>query len=234
MRPIRFSTFSNPSSAPTTEIGVIHRAVPPRSPENQRLVKVSHPLAKMGTMTTSTPHERRFRLLDGGGASQHPGPARTTDSTGHTDGTDGTDDTDDTVIDIGRAAPAPATLRPAEWLTGDEMQLRRRALVAGLAAGCPADRTAVTVILAARRLFDSGPWDEAMVRGLLWVGVVDFCIAIDIDVPERVAESLWAIVHSLHVDAAIDTADYDAMCRPLIDSGGFTPPRSKTRTRRVG
>mgnify|MGYP001813167840 CR=1 FL=1 len=116
---------------------------------------------------------------------------------------------------------------PRHALDADDRALRRRVLAHSLQEGRPLSADAVTAVLAAKAWRDELPelYTEATVRELLWVDILVWCEAHELELPLDAPEALWSLLVVLHADGALHprSDSLEVLRRPLLDCGGLTP-----------
>ncbi len=127
---------------------------------------------------------------------------------------------------------------PRDSLSTPSRRFRRQIIERCFATGVIVDRNVLTVIVAAKaaRAESLDAWSPTIIRELLWVDIVEWCLLNGVDTPGDVPEAMWALLGSLDL-----TSESLAELRePLtseagLDSAGrrrkFSKSRHPTRKR---
>lgn len=131
-------------------------------------------------------------------------------------------------------------ISPRDALSVDSRRFRRQIVERCFATGEPVDRNVLTVIIAAKaaRQEPLDTWSPIIIRELLWVDIVEWCLVNAVDTPGNVPEAMWAMLGSLD----LTTRELGELREPLTSEAGldangrrrkFAKSRHPTR-KRVG
>jgi hypothetical protein len=93
-----------------------------------------------------------------------------------------------------------------------------------IAQGRPVRRCTLDVIIGARAELGLGltRWDSEEVSALLWIDALEFCAIVDIDVPDDLADALWAMLSALEATDRLERGEaFEHLIEPLVSTGGL-------------